>query len=194
MHAALVFQPLENVLAADVENDSLEAAEVGWAGIQCLQFPPARFRVAAIHPVKVGGEQRRLRTARAGADFNDGVARVSRVRQHEAALDFKREAFFLRAEPRDFFLRHLRELRVARLGLEQLAIRGEVGPGFQVGRAVRDEFLQPRIFLRQFLKALVVGKDFGVVQCAFDLSQPFGKSLNMRTQIHVGKKYPPAEQ
>ena len=77
-----------------------------------FDLPAARLGIAAIHPVKVGGKQRGFLAAGAGADFDDGVARIGRVGRHKAELDLLREFFLSRFEPGDFFLGHLRQFGI----------------------------------------------------------------------------------
>ena len=46
-------------------------------------LPAVPLAVARVHAVQVGGEQRRLVAAGAGADLDDGVAVVERIARHE---------------------------------------------------------------------------------------------------------------
>src|SRR2546426_5026136 len=64
---------------AHAEDDFLETAEVGWAGIERFEFPTARFGVAAVHAVEVGGEQGRLRSARPGANLDRSEEHTSEL-------------------------------------------------------------------------------------------------------------------
>ena len=181
MHAALVFEPLVNVRAADLENDFLEAAEVGRTGIECLDLPAARFGVTAIHPVKVGGEQRGFRAARAGADFDDGIARIRRVRRHEAELDLLRQSFFVRFEPGDFLFRHHGQLGFRRLAFQQRAVLFEIGERFQIIFAPRQQFLEPGVFAGQFLCALRVVESLWIAQRGFDFGKAFAEFFDVRS-------------
>ena len=124
MHAALVFEPLENIRAGHLKNNFLKTTEVGWIGVERFNLPFARFGVTEKHPVKIGGEQRGFRTAGAGADFNNRVARIGRVWWHEAELDLLRELFFLCLEPRHFFARKLSEFRIGQFALKQRTVFG----------------------------------------------------------------------
>ena len=74
MHAALVFEPFENVGAGHFKNDFLEATEIGRIGIERLNLPLVRLSVTTIHAKQIGGKQRGFRTAGASADFHDRVA------------------------------------------------------------------------------------------------------------------------
>ena len=81
MHAALIFEPLENIRAGDRKNNFLEPAEIGRAGVHCFDLPIARLGVMRIHPVKIRSKQRGFPSTGAGADFDDGIARIRRVRR-----------------------------------------------------------------------------------------------------------------
>ena len=78
--------------------------------------------------------------------------------RHEAELQFQRETLLLRFEPRDFLLRQHGHFRIGRFALEQGAVVGEVRNRFEVTGARRHEFLEPGVFLREFLRALRIGE------------------------------------
>src|SRR5690606_8228629 len=73
----------EDAVARDVGDDFLEAADVGGVHADRLDLPALLGGVALVHAVEVGGEQRRLVAAGAGADFEHRRAGVGRIaRQH----------------------------------------------------------------------------------------------------------------
>ena len=60
MHSAFVFEPLENVLPAHVENDFLETAQVRRAGVERLRSGVDRRRLARLQPERSQSPDRRL--------------------------------------------------------------------------------------------------------------------------------------
>jgi hypothetical protein len=52
-----------------------------------LDAPSLPLAVAGVHPVKLGGEERRLVAAGAGADLHDGGAVVERIMGDEERLE-----------------------------------------------------------------------------------------------------------
>ncbi len=120
VHAALELELGEHAGARDVGDDFLEPADVRRVHRDRLDLPPLVGRVALVHPVEVGREQRRLVAAGARADLEHRRSRVGRVaREHgdgERALGFG-EA-----------LAQLGQFLVSeRLHLRVLGERGELG-------------------------------------------------------------------
>ena len=83
VHAGLELEPRVGSVAADLGDDLLEPAGPALRGREHLHLPSPPFRVAGVHPVQVGGEQRRLVAAGAGAHLDDHVAVVVRIARHE---------------------------------------------------------------------------------------------------------------
>ena len=183
--AALVFEPLVHIRASDVKNDFLEAAQVGRIGIHGLDLPALLLGVAGVHAVQVGGKQRGLGAARAGADFHDGVARVGGIGRQHASLHLEGKAFLLRFEAADFLAGHLRQLGILRLGGEQRAVVRQVTLHRQIRFAGSNEGLEPGIFARQLLKLLVVGKSFRVAQQSLHFANALAEFFDVRLEIHL---------
>ena len=72
--------------AADRGDRLLVAADAGVGELHDLELPAVLGGVALVHAEQVGGEQRRLLAAGAGADFEDGVLLVGRVLGQQHAL------------------------------------------------------------------------------------------------------------
>ena len=125
MDAAFVTQLPKNGFAADFENDFLQAAEFRRTRFHVFNLQSCRFRVAGVHPVQIGRENRRLASARAGANFNDRVAVLVFIRWKQGDLHFSlkfSDAFF---ELGNFFLRHLGKIAVG--GIGKIAIVRQLG-------------------------------------------------------------------
>src|SRR5262249_21313542 len=89
MHAALMFEALVHIGAADIKHDFFEPTEVRGTGVDRSALPPARLGIARVHSVQTRHKERGFRTAGAGANFNNSVARVGGIRRHQTALDFQ---------------------------------------------------------------------------------------------------------
>ena len=76
MAAALVAQVRIDVVAADAEDDFLEAALLAGAEGDVLDLPAHVAGVVGVHVVEVAGEQGGLVAAGAGPDFHDDAAEV----------------------------------------------------------------------------------------------------------------------
>ena len=137
-----------------------------------------------IHPVKIGGKQRGFQAAGAGADFDDGVARIRRVRRQNTELNLLGEMFFPGFQLRDFVFGHQRKLGIGRFTFEQGAVLLQVGQRFQIIFALRRQLLEPCVFARQFLRALRVVENLRIAQRGFDLGKTAREFFNVRTQVH----------
>ena len=69
--------------ALDEEDDVLEAADPGGAGVHHLDLPAVGLRVLGVHPREVRGEERGLVAAGAGPDLDEDVLVVVRVRNRQ---------------------------------------------------------------------------------------------------------------
>ena len=88
MNARFEFQPGEDAFAGNRGDNFLVAADLAFARRNQLDLPALRRRVALIHAEEVAGEKRRLVSAGAGANFEDGVLFVSRILRQHQYLDF----------------------------------------------------------------------------------------------------------
>ena len=112
--AALELEHRVGAVAADLERDLLEAADLGGRLREHLGGEAALLRVAGEHLVQVAREQRGLVAARAGADLDDHVLVVVGV-----ALDHRQADLLLElAQP-------LRRLGDDRAQLRVVAVLGE---------------------------------------------------------------------
>ena len=76
VHAALVLQLAVNLLAADQRDDFLSRRRRDSLTSSDFHLPALRFGVARVHAEDLGGEQRGLVAAGAGADFEHDVLLV----------------------------------------------------------------------------------------------------------------------
>src|SRR3989454_6363180 len=79
MPAGLELEPGVGPLADDLRDHFLVAAELGGALRDDLGLPALPLGVARVHAEQVGGEERRLVAAGAGADLEEDIALVVRV-------------------------------------------------------------------------------------------------------------------
>ena len=94
VHARFEFEPREHVAAGDRRARLLEAADPGLRQVEQLEAPAVQRGVALVHAEELGGEQRRLLAAGAGAHFEDRVALVVVVlgQQRQFARCFRARA------------------------------------------------------------------------------------------------------
>src|SRR4051812_32488270 len=85
--AALVAEVPKDALAAQLEDDLLEAAEFSRAGFQRFDLEANTFSVAIVHAPEIGGEEACLIAAGAGADFQDRVLILIGIGRQEGELD-----------------------------------------------------------------------------------------------------------
>ena len=186
MDAALVTQFPENRFAGDFENRFLQPAELGRTGFEVFDLKPGRFRVAVVHPVKIGGENSGLAAAGAGANFHDRVAIVGFIGRQKRDLDLEfqiGDAFF---ERRDFFLRHLREIGVRGGGefaiVFQLPARGyELLP-------FREQLLDRGMLAHGIARLLPVVEKVRIGDLAFQLLEAFPFARDEGLEVHKQKR------
>src|SRR5437016_4152130 len=116
VHAALELQPAPGTFAVDEQDHVLESTDAGGAGVHRLDPPPLAFRVFRVHPGEIGGEERRLVAAGAGADLDEDVLVVVGIAWQEEPLQLLLERGLLGGEIVDLRLRELGQLAVAALG------------------------------------------------------------------------------
>ena len=105
----------------------------------------APLRVARVHARQIAREQRRFVTARAGANFDESVARVVRVLGQQHALQFGVQLVQLGLGSGDFLARQVGHvgvgqhvLRRAQVGLALLIARPAAGHGGDLGVLARE--------------------------------------------------------
>ena len=156
-------------------------------------LPALIGRIMRVHPVQVAGKEGCFIATGSGADFNDRVAGIRRVRRHEPELHLLLQLRHFHLESRNFLARHLDHLRVIPLG--QRAILPELISRLEIPLALRNQFLQACVFAAQLLSAPVVFEHLGIAQLGFHFRHALGEFLDVRLQVHVReliKKKPPA--
>ena len=178
-------QRLVDLVAVDAQHQFLVAAEVGRALAHHLGAPAAALAVAQVHARQVAGEQRRFVAAGAGADFQEGVARVVRVARQQ-----RRPA--ARACSR---CRSAWAAAISSLGqLGHLRVGQHLAAGFQVALAllVLAELLHHLghlgLLARQAAVAVDVGQHLRVGQVGVELGQAQAEAFELLAQggIHGG--------
>ncbi len=87
MDAGFVAHPAEDRISREPEDNFLQPAEIGLAGVQRLNLPAMSFRKSAIHAVQVGCEKRGFRSAGSGANLHDRVAIFAGFRRKKGNLE-----------------------------------------------------------------------------------------------------------
>src|SRR3546814_21003001 len=86
VRAGLELQAGEDARAGDLRARLLVAADLDFGGIDDLEAPALQLSVALVHAQEVGGKERRLVAAGAGAHLEDGIARVGLVLRQQQDL------------------------------------------------------------------------------------------------------------
>ena len=107
--------------ALDDRRELLDPAGLGLREVDQLHPPPLPVGVAAVHAEELGGEERGLVAAGAGADLEHHVAAVVRILRGELAAQLGEELLPPAGEPRRLVGGERRELRLPR------ALAGELG-------------------------------------------------------------------
>ena len=161
MHAAFVFQLAVRAAALDGRDDFLEPADAGVARRHQLEPPALALGVLAVHPEQLGGEERRLVAARAGADFEDDVLFVVRILGIEQDLELGEQRVAAGDERLQLLLRELAHVGIGRGG-ELLRLR----------EVARDDL----VFAEALDERLDLGRGLGELpvlgRIALDLGRP----------------------
>ena len=162
VHAALVLEPAVGAAALDDRRDLLDAADAGLVEVDDLDLPALALGVAGVHAEQLGGEQRRLVAAGAGADLEHDVALVVGVVGRHLPPQLFLERGQLAGEAVELLAGHLVELVVLvhagqhLLGLLALGVELAVA-AVQLHR--RRDLGQP---FAGIAKAVAVGQELGV--------------------------------
>ena len=190
--STLIAEVAVDILPLHGSDDFLVAAERGRAGVDRLDLPPLRFRVAGVHAKEVGGEEGRLIPAGAGADLEDGVAAIVWIRREDGRLEIHLKG-------------HATSVQLARLGLDHLKHPGLVlvlraerlviaGASKNLGviDKTRDRGLEPRMLAGKLGGATRVGKGGAVRERGLDLAEALREAGVMGKEIHgmVGRAGP----
>jgi hypothetical protein len=162
-------QRLENILAGYPEDRFLQAAHLGGAGFKAFHFQASGFRVAVIHPVKIGGEDRGFAPASAGADFHNGVAAFVFVRRQKRDLEIALELSDAFLQIGDLIFRHRGDLDVVRR--RQLSVLVELLAGSLQGLPMREQLLHAGMFPHDLAGPFPVLKKSRVRDLAFELGE-----------------------
>jgi hypothetical protein len=190
--AAFIFESAVDVLAGDGEDDFLETAEIGGAGVEDFEFPALGFCVAGVHPVEISGEEGGFGAAGAGAQFEDGIAGVGGVWGDEPMLDGEEEWGQFGFEACDLVAGELGEFGVLGFSGEEVSVGGEVGQGLEVELAGGDELFESGVFAGEFLESRGMAERARVTESGLDFREAGGEAVDMRLEIHALKKRPPA--
>ena len=122
----------------------LEAAEIRRALAHDLAAPALALGVAQVHAQQVGGEQRRLLAAAAGADLDEGRARVVRVARQQRGLQRGVQRREVGVAGGDLVARHRHHLGVVVARVQHLLRGGAVGLALGEAAVQLDDLRRPR--------------------------------------------------
>jgi hypothetical protein len=184
--AGLELEPRVDVVPFDAQHHFLVAAQIAAALAHQLGLPAAALAVAQVHAREVGGEQGRLVAAGAGADFEEGVARVVRVARQQRGLQLQVQPVDIGARLGDLLLRHLGHVRLVEYGLRV----GEVALTLFELAKLLDQPGDLGVLARQLAKALHVARDARVAERRVELVQAQREALELLAEgvFHAGTK------
>ena len=180
--AGLELECAINIFALDAQYHFLEATQFTRRLAQDLGLPALAFAKAAVHAQQVAGKQGRFVTARAGADFNEGVARVVRVLGQQHALQFTLKLADLGAGAVDFFLCHAGHIGVVAGTAQQILRCGQIGFALLVARPARGHRSDLGVFTREQQKLLHVLHDVLAREQELQLPEPVGVACKLLTE------------
>ncbi len=181
VRARFELQALEHVVPGDRGAGLAVAADSRLADGDRLELPALQVGVALVHAEQLGGEQRGLVAAGAGAHLEDGVARVGLVARQQQQLHLALQPGQTVLQRRVLALCHGAHFRI-RLGVDQLLQVGQLRPcAFQLLDLGHDR-AEVGIFLRQ-------AREFAGVAGAFrhqlrQFVMPGKNPVELFTQIH----------
>src|SRR5262249_19240838 len=106
-------EPGEGALAGDGGDDLLVAAEVVLRHADDLSLPAMKLAIAAVHAEEVGGEQRGLVAARAGAHLQDDALLVGRILGEQVQSQLLLQFLYARRKGGKFIPGERREVLVS---------------------------------------------------------------------------------
>ena len=112
MYAAFKFHTAVNAVAADLEYNFLEAAQLSRVGIHNLNAPAASFCITQIHTEENSGKKCSLITAGTAANFHDNVFIIVRVGRQQKNGELLLIFFNLRFELLQLLFCHFHQLFV----------------------------------------------------------------------------------
>ena len=162
-------------MAFDARNDFLVTAVFALMFAQHFQFPALLFCVTGIHAKQITGEDRRLITAGAGANFQKDIFIVVRVAGQHQQLQFLGKTVLALLRALEFVFGHVAQFRV-------LFLQHDFGifdrrQGFFIIVITGHDGTQLCVFLRQATKLVLLANYLRVGEQGIDLFQAFGQML-----------------
>jgi hypothetical protein len=164
-------------LGFEAQHDLFVATQVGFAGRHHFAAPALALGEAGVQARQVGSEQGRFFAAGAGADFQEGRARVVGVAGQQGGLQLVDQAFQVGFGLGDFFLSHGAQVGIVSSALQHLAgfLQVLLAAGVALGQVAHGADLG--VFAREVAKTPVVGGDGGVGQGRVELLQAAGQAV-----------------
>src|SRR3989440_302734 len=166
--AALELEPAPRAAALHEQDDVLETADAGGAPVHHLDLPALRLRVLGVHARELGGEQRRLVAAGAGADLDEDVPVVVGILGEDELLQLVFERGLARGQLVDLALRQLGQLAIAALGQDVPGLAEPLEDVLVLGELL-DDLLNVGVLFTQARVLGLLAEDRGVGESALDL-------------------------
>ena len=159
----------EGAVALDDRRDGLDPSDAGVVAVHDLDLPAAPLGVALVHPEELGGEERGLVAAGAGADLQEDVAGVVRVPGEQEDLELLLDRLEAFGERCALGGGHLVELVAGRERLRQLARAVELPRDLAVLLGLPDDRLELRQRLLGLADGAVILDERRIREAGFDL-------------------------
>ena len=182
VHAALVADLAEHGLAGDLENDLPQPAQFGGVALHLFHLQAVRLRIAVVHAVKIGREERRFVAPGAGADFHDGVAILVLIRRQERDLDLLLRAADALLQRRDFRRGHLGQFGVGIPG--QFLVFAQFHLRLAIALPEVEQLLGAGVLAHHVARLFRVGIEIGRGNGGFQFAEAVGLFGNERGEIH----------
>ena len=171
VHAGLELQARVDLVALDLQRGVLDAVDRRVVRVGDVDLPALRLGVADVHAHDLGGEERGLVAAGAGADLDEHVLLVVRILRLQQDLQLVLERRLLRLELGELHLRQLAHRRRRSVSISRASAR-RLRTSLQLA-ILRHDLLDLGDRLHRVAIGGDVGDDDGIVDLALQLFVAF---------------------
>ncbi len=183
MATGLELECAVDLVTLNAHHDFLVASQFALGLTDDLGLPALAVTVAHIHAQQVAGKQGRLVAARAGANFNKGVARVVGVFGQQHALQLALQLRQLCVRGIDFFLGHRQHVRIVGGACQHILPCSQIRFALLVAVPAAGDGGHFRMLSGKCQELRHVFHDVFTRQQEFELSQAHAIALHLGTEI-----------
>ncbi len=182
VHAALILQAPEDLVAGHLENHLLESTHLRETAVELLPLPPPVLRITLVHPHQVDCEQRGLVAPGPGPDLDQGVAFLGGILRQQGVLELFLEPRQFLFQPGNLLRGHLCNLGILVPG--QFPVLLEIPAGRLVVLPQIHQLLQASMLPHHFGRGPRVIEEVRGRNESFQLGQPLPALLDQGTKFH----------